>query len=1056
MAIKTYLTGNSTLTVSDNDTQVIGESGANTQAIKIASGVTGVSTDSNIDKFNLSGNLSAYKFVASTAGTQIQDAAGNVILTIPSLNGTTAAQGQAPVFFADGSTPLVQTGGSTFTLGGQTVPTTAAPITSGSMGSSFTATNTLTLSGASTVNEGASAVYTVSLGSASSSVVTVPYTLTGTTTAGVDFTGASATLTIPANTTTATITLPVTADSLTEGAETIIVTLGTPSSGYTVVSGQGTVTTSVADTSLTPPSIVGTSFALTTAYNIFTGTAADDTYIGGVVDIATGTNSTLTSSDELDGLGGNDRLSITVQGATQAPDITSGSVIRNIETINIRDVASNASANTFNAGLAAGVTAVNSDRSTVHTGGLVILGLASGASAGMIGNTVTANGDVTFGYKAATSSVPGATAATFNVTGGTTAGAVNLALDVGTLVNSLTINSTGENNTIAALNLASAGTAGVNTLTINAATNFTTTGITNFLAGTTATITASGAATTVSIGTLPATVLSVNGSGLTAGGITTTLVTGNASGFTFVGGQGKDTVTTAAITNTTAGSVNAGAGTTDTLVIAAAAQVDTAAEANVYTGFEVLQLGAITIADASLISGITALRMSGSSSISSVNATSAANVTITADSTPTIAPTGATTPGQIDTVGITVTNGTANTATTITTPVLTSVENLTLTATNGTGLVTVTALTSAASLTNMTVRGASNVTVTTGAVAEPANLGFTFDSSASTATTITFDASAATANGVKFIGGVSSDVVTGTTLVDNIAAGAGNNSIKALAGNDIITVTAGLNTISGGVGADSITLGTGADVVTLRGDSSTISNTSATAAVHTSGTMTVASTSTVATLSVTINDIVVTSAAFDSTAVTTDTNQLALLRTAIANNVDAAQYVTASGTSTLVLTATTAGVTFVASDVSAGGASVAGGTSAAGSFTTANVRGTGTTTVDTITGFDFGSAVAGGVVDKFLIEDGSSTAISIYTGTDTAIAGTGALTTALNTAITSLGLNQAGIFTYDGSTYLVIDRIANSTTFGETTALDVAVKLVGYTGTLDASDFIFA
>ena len=57
MAIRTYLSGNDTLTVSDNNTQVIGESGANTQTIKIASGVTGVTTDSNIDRVDVSGNL---------------------------------------------------------------------------------------------------------------------------------------------------------------------------------------------------------------------------------------------------------------------------------------------------------------------------------------------------------------------------------------------------------------------------------------------------------------------------------------------------------------------------------------------------------------------------------------------------------------------------------------------------------------------------------------------------------------------------------------------------------------------------------------------------------------------------------------------------------------------------------------------------------------------------------------------------------------------------------------------------------------------------------------
>jgi hypothetical protein len=79
MAIKTYVDGNSTLTVSDSDTTVIGAT-AGTQTIKIAAGVTGVTTDANIERIDLAGNLADSKFVVVPGvGTQIQNSAGVVI-----------------------------------------------------------------------------------------------------------------------------------------------------------------------------------------------------------------------------------------------------------------------------------------------------------------------------------------------------------------------------------------------------------------------------------------------------------------------------------------------------------------------------------------------------------------------------------------------------------------------------------------------------------------------------------------------------------------------------------------------------------------------------------------------------------------------------------------------------------------------------------------------------------------------------------------------------------------------------------------------------------------
>jgi Ca2+-binding RTX toxin-like protein len=292
MAIKTYVTGNSTLTVSDNDTTVVGDAAANgTQTIKIASGVTGVTTDSNIDRVDVAGNLADFRFVTTAAGTQIQNAAGTVVATIPSLNGTTAAPGTAVVAFADGSANLVQSA-TGFALGGQAIGSTAAAISSTTLGTNFntavkstvtTTTTTTTLPtlsiAAATVTEGNSGtvnlVFNVSLSAASTTPVTVAYAATGVSAvSGADFTATSGTLTIPANTTTTTINVPVLGDTVFEANETLTVTLSNPSANATVSTTAGSATGTITndDTNAlpvitvpttTPSAFIGNSTALT-------------------------------------------------------------------------------------------------------------------------------------------------------------------------------------------------------------------------------------------------------------------------------------------------------------------------------------------------------------------------------------------------------------------------------------------------------------------------------------------------------------------------------------------------------------------------------------------------------------------------------------------------------------------------------------------------------------------------------------------------------------------------------------------------------------------------
>lgn len=133
MAVRVFLGSNDSFTIASNNVSVVGAAGTGTEIVKIMSGVGGVSLDANVERIELPGALSAYKFVSIPGtGIQVQNSDGSVVGTIPSLNQTTT------IAFADGSAPLLQTGASSFSLGGQSVAAgTAAAIASGSMGTGF-------------------------------------------------------------------------------------------------------------------------------------------------------------------------------------------------------------------------------------------------------------------------------------------------------------------------------------------------------------------------------------------------------------------------------------------------------------------------------------------------------------------------------------------------------------------------------------------------------------------------------------------------------------------------------------------------------------------------------------------------------------------------------------------------------------------------------------------------------------------------------------------------------------------------------------------------------
>lgn len=148
-------------------------------------------------------------------------------------------------------------------------------------------------------------------------------------------------------------------------------------------------------------------------------------------------------------------------------------------------------------------------------------------------------------------------------------------------------------------------------------------------------------------------------------------------------------------------------------------------------------------------------------------------------------------------------------------------------------------------------------------------------------------------------------------------------------------------------------------------------------------------------------------------------------------------------------------VTFTNNAVGTNGADVLTGGAGNDTFIYNGLAQSTVTVTDTITDLELGSAGVGGRVDVVQL-----TAASGFTGgaitvanAGNAITGVGANITAAVTAVTGAGgllqnANTAGLLTFGTDTYLVVsDGLAATTN-------DLVIKVTGYTGTLDASDFI--
>jgi hypothetical protein len=471
--------------------------------------------------------------------------------------------------------------------------------------------------------------------------VVIPYVLSGTATNGTDYTGSAAAgnLTIATGTKTASVTLTTVTDSTTEGTtpETVILTLGTLPTGTTVATGQGgPITTSINDTSITPPVVAGVDLSLTTGGDVIgplSGTVTSKSTTGNdkVYGLTAGS---LTSADIIDTSDGTDALIADYNfggaDAGTATPTTVTPVLTSVENVTLRNTGTaNTEADlfTFNASSSSGLASVTFDQvvgaGTATT--LAATNLASTVTTLGVTNNATLAHNYTFQFAdAAVADVNNGK--TLTVTGDTVAtgtvlvrGTTSTASGAG--VESLTVNTTGTGTTAASTlgTLLSADGGGATSVlkTLNVTgTSGLTIGSVGFAGTTGGTIVATGMSgdltLTATTGNEPITFTGGSGKNAITTGAGNDGLTGGANDDTFtigagndtvVGNAGNDRVVLTAISELAAGdSIALGDGARDTLAVGTwasltATQLTAANKALIaaVTGLEVLELTAVDV-----------------------------------------------------------------------------------------------------------------------------------------------------------------------------------------------------------------------------------------------------------------------------------------------------------------------------------------------------------------------------------------------------------------------------------------------------------------------------
>lgn len=586
-----------------------------------------------------------------------------------------------------------------------------------------------------------------------------------------------------------------------------------------------------------PAAVTPISMSLNTTVDDVTGTTGDDT-VRAVVDADTAGNDTLNTADVIALGAGSDTLDITfeVAATTAMPSAT----ITGVENFVLTNVSGNALTASFAA--IAGEESITNDMSTSD---VTLTNLADGTSVTVNGNGAVTNADTAAGW------VADVTAATVNITGGVTAGAITV---TGADLLTETYTSSGAANVTGAITSAATTT----DVVINASSNLQAT-----ITGTAVdTLTISGAGNVdLNGGTLDATIETV-AAGASTGDVD--IILGNVAGVadvagvdvadvTVTTGSGDDDVDMSNVVTAMEMTVSTGAGD-DTITIGSAL-VDAAADGSRVAdsidggaGTDILSMVSATAnahAAITSISGIEEITISDTLAHSFTTANFQAGITTVnlAGGTGTL-----TLDAGANTVNLTDqlaggALGLTDTGTATTDSVTVVNEDAAADAFNGqaitsTGFETVNIVTTGTGAATAQSVGAIAITADTGGTgtvnisgtnridldgditADVLNLSGLTAQAAGTATAdMTGQNLIATAGGTATItGSAGDDVLIGDADdTTNIDGGAGDDDITGGSDAETIAGGAGDDTIAGGGGADTITGGAGDDQITLGG-----------------------------------------------------------------------------------------------------------------------------------------------------------------------------------------------------------------------------------------------
>ena len=408
----------------------------------------------------------------------------------------------------------------------------------------------------------------------------------------------------------------------------------------------------------------------------------------------------------------------------------------------------------------------------------------------LIVESVTTGTGATTDIQYAAAVVKGDTVGTLELASSSNAGTITIGDSSGTGIETLNITATGKNK------VSSIVSKGAKTVTL-AASGATDVTISSDVASKgTLTITGAGK---VTLNTLDTAFDTVDASG-NSGGIVVTDVDAAETVYTLSTGDDKFTTAADGFATSDKFAVAAGDGT-DTLVVTAAADLDTSAEAARYTGFETLSVS--DSQDVSLISGITGLEMAADTSgvLSGVNSSAAENITVTGSQATAFTVTLVNATGSADVVSLDLKSSTSTTNVDIAGLSIIGVETLNVAGSTGTAA------------TDSDVAFGSGGATTLKAVNFTGTADMTI-SGANTAKAITFNStttgdvtvSGAFIKASTLTTGSGKDLITvSTNMGSTYNTGAGNDTITAAFGK-LVATGSDDHVIDAGAGTDTISI----------------------------------------------------------------------------------------------------------------------------------------------------------------------------------------------------------------------------------------------------------